>query len=61
VLVDELAPGGIAKELYLAVLIDRAARKPMIMASSEGGMDIEQVAEEQPEAIVKVHVDPLTG
>ena len=61
VLVDELAPGGIAKELYLAVLIDRAERKPMIMASSEGGMDIEAVAEETPEKIVKVHIDPSRG
>lgn len=61
VLLDELAPGGIAKELYLAVLIDRAARQPMIMASAAGGMDIEEVAEKTPEQIIKVHVDPLRG
>jgi succinyl-CoA synthetase beta subunit len=61
VLVDELAPGGIAKELYLAVLIDRAERRPMIMASASGGMDIEEVADKTPEQIVKLHVDPLTG
>lgn len=61
VLLDELAPGGIAQELYLAVLIDRAERKPMIMASAAGGMDIEAVAEETPEKIIKVHVDPIRG
>ncbi len=61
VLVDELAPGGIDQEIYLAVLIDRAKRRPMIMASAAGGMDIEQVAEETPEKIIKVHVDPFLG
>lgn len=61
VLVDELAPGGIDQELYLAVLIDRAARAPMIMASAAGGMDIEQVAEETPEKIIKVHIDVSRG
>ena len=44
VLIDEQAPG-IEQEIYLAVLIDRAKRLPMIMASAEGGMDIEEVAE----------------
>ncbi len=61
VLVDELAPGGIDQEIYLAVLIDRAQRRPMIMASAAGGMDIEQVAEETPEKIIKVHIDPFLG
>ena len=61
VLIDELAPGGIAKELYLAVLIDRAARLPMIMASADGGVDIEEVAATTPERIFKVHVDPYLG
>ena len=61
VLIDELAPGGIAKELYLAILIDRAARQPMIMASAEGGMDIEHVNATTPEKIVKVHVNPVDG
>jgi succinyl-CoA synthetase beta subunit len=60
VLIDEQAPG-IEQEIYLAVLIDRAKRMPMIMASSEGGMDIEQVAEETPEKIFTVHVDPTIG
>ncbi len=61
VLVDEVAPGGITQEIYLAVLIDRAARLPMIMASYEGGMDIEEVAATHPEKIFKVHVDPTVG
>jgi succinyl-CoA synthetase beta subunit len=61
VLVDELAPGGIEQEIYLAILTDRAARKPMIMASAEGGMDIEAVAEETPEKIFKVWIDPQLG
>lgn len=61
VLIDELAPGGIDKELYLAILIDRAARQPMIMASAEGGMDIEEVNATTPEKIIKMHVDPVEG
>ena len=61
VLIDELAPGGIEQEIYLAILTDRAAKKPMIMASYEGGMDIEEVAETQPEKIFKVWVDPSVG
>ncbi|MCA9972726.1 MAG: ADP-forming succinate--CoA ligase subunit beta [Anaerolineales bacterium] len=61
VLVDEQAPGGIDQEIYLAALIDRGRRRPMIMASAAGGMDIEQVAEETPEKIVKVHVEPAVG
>ncbi|MCP4428039.1 MAG: ADP-forming succinate--CoA ligase subunit beta, partial [Chloroflexi bacterium] len=48
-------------EIYLAVLIDRANRRPMIMASAAGGMDIEQVAEETPEKIIKVHIEPSLG
>lgn len=61
VLIDEVAPGGIAQEIYLAILTDRAARKPMIMASAEGGMDIEEVAATTPEKIFKVWVDPQLG
>ncbi len=61
VLIDEQAPGGIHQELYLAALIDRARRKPMIMASAAGGMDIEQVADETPEKIHLVHIDPTLG
>jgi len=51
----------IAHEYYLAILIDREEKMPLIMASCEGGMDIEEVAENTPEAIFKVHVDPQTG
>lgn len=60
VLVDEQAPG-IDQEIYLAVLIDRGRRLPMIMASAAGGMDIEEVAEKTPDLIFKVHVDPSLG
>ncbi len=60
VLVDEQAPG-INQEIYLAVLIDRAAGLPMLMASAAGGMDIEQVARETPEKLHKIHIDPFLG
>ncbi len=60
VLIDEQAPG-IEREIYLAVLIDRAKGLPMIMASAAGGMDIEEVAEKTPEKILKVHVEPALG
>ena len=51
----------IAKELYLSIIPDRATAKIVIMASEAGGMDIEQVAEETPEKIIKVFINPLTG
>ena len=51
----------IKKEYYLAVLLDRATSRPLIMASSEGGMDIEEVAEKHPEKIIKLWVDPAVG
>jgi succinyl-CoA synthetase beta subunit len=51
----------IARELYLAVVLDRAKAKPVLMLSSEGGVDIEKVAEETPEKILKEHFDPATG
>lgn len=51
----------IKKELYLSILPDRATAKNVIMASEAGGMDIEAVAEETPEKIIKVYVDPLLG
>src|ERR1041385_91405 len=51
----------IKKEFYLAVLLDRANSRPLIMASTEGGMDIEEVAEKHPEKIFKEYVDPLLG
>jgi len=51
----------IAKEFYLAILLDRAVKAPVFIASREGGTEIEQVAAERPEAIVKVPVDPRVG
>jgi len=51
----------IAKELYLSLLPDRATATIVIMASEAGGMDIEKVAAETPEKIIKVYIDPLTG
>ncbi|GAB4152410.1 MAG: ADP-forming succinate--CoA ligase subunit beta [Sphingomonadales bacterium] len=51
----------IARELYLSLLIDRATSRVAIMASTEGGMDIEAVAEETPEKIITLSVDPATG
>jgi succinyl-CoA synthetase beta subunit len=51
----------IEKELYLGMVPDRATAKIMVMASEAGGMDIEKVAEETPEKIIKVSVDPLVG
>ena len=51
----------IRKEYYVAVLTDRATQKVCVMASSEGGMDIEEVAHSTPEKILKVYADPLVG
>lgn len=51
----------IAKEYYLAILIDRAVSQPVFVASTEGGVDIEEVAEKSPDKIVRVHVDPAQG
>jgi len=51
----------IERELYLAVVLDRAAEDLAIIASTEGGMEIEEVAERAPEKIVTVHVDPAVG
>ena len=59
VLVDEAS--NIKNEIYLGITNDRAARKPVIMASSAGGVEIEEVARVTPEKIIKVHVDPLLG
>ena len=51
----------IARELYLGAVIDRSCGKMVIMASTEGGVEIEKVAEETPEKILKVEVDPMLG
>ncbi|MEE8151824.1 MAG: ADP-forming succinate--CoA ligase subunit beta [candidate division NC10 bacterium] len=59
VLVEEAMD--IHQEMYLGIVIDRSVDLPVIMASSAGGMDIEEVAQNRPEAITKVHVDPATG
>jgi len=58
-LIEETLP--IEKELYLGILVDRGEGKPVFMASSAGGMDIEQVAVERPEAILKQYIDPGMG
>lgn len=59
VLIDEAA--NIDQEIYLGITNDRAARRPVIMASAAGGVDIEEVAKTSPEKIIKVHIDPLLG
>jgi succinyl-CoA synthetase beta subunit len=59
VLVDEAA--NIEKEIYLGITNDRSVRKPVMMASSAGGVEIEEVARQTPEKIIKVHIDPLLG
>jgi len=51
----------IVKEYYLSAVLDRAARRILLMGSAEGGVEIEQVAAERPEAIITVHADPLLG
>jgi len=51
----------IARELYLALVLDRDARRVAVMASTEGGMDIEQVAHDTPDKIVRLHIDPVVG
>jgi succinyl-CoA synthetase beta subunit len=51
----------IAEEYYASIVFDRAAKAPLFMLSKEGGMDIEEVAERDPGAIARLHVDPLLG
>jgi succinyl-CoA synthetase beta subunit len=55
------AASDIAAELYASIVFDRSARKPLVMLSTRGGMDIEEVAQTEPEAIATLHVDPLLG
>jgi len=59
VLIDQAAQ--IETEIYLGITNDRAARKPVMMASAAGGVDIEEVARETPEKIIKTMIDPLLG
>jgi len=51
----------IAKEYYLSVTFDRGNKRPLFMFTTQGGVEIEQVADENPEALVMLHVDPLEG
>jgi succinyl-CoA synthetase beta subunit len=51
----------IAAEYYASIVFDRSAKAPLVMLSTKGGMDIEEVAEEDPGAIARLHVDPLLG
>ncbi|MEJ7820616.1 MAG: ADP-forming succinate--CoA ligase subunit beta [Rubrobacteraceae bacterium] len=51
----------IEREFYLTITVDRTAKKPLVLFSTEGGVDIEEVAETNPEAIVRLHIDPLVG
>jgi succinyl-CoA synthetase beta subunit len=51
----------IEKEYYLSITFDRGAKKPLFMFTKEGGVDIEEVAAERPDALVRLHVDPLVG
>ena len=59
VLIDPAAE--IKQEIYLAITNDRGASKPLIMTSMEGGMDIEELNRERPEAIIREHIDPISG
>ena len=57
--IEEVAP--IKKEYYLGLVLDRTAEMPVMIASTEGGMEIEKVAAESPDKIIKVRIDPLIG
>src|SRR5919107_1601188 len=51
----------IDEEYYAAILLDRSEKKPLAMLSRMGGMDVEEIAERDPNAIVRIHIDPLVG
>src|SRR6516162_10027212 len=55
------AASEIAAEYYASVVFDRSAKAPLVMLSTKGGMDIEEVADTDPDAIARLHVDPLLG
>jgi succinyl-CoA synthetase beta subunit len=55
------AASNIEAEYYASIVFDRSAKAPLVMLSTRGGMDIEQVSEEDPDAIATLHVDPLLG
>ena len=51
----------IAKEYYASILLDRREGRPLAMVSAQGGVDIEEVAEKDPDALKRIHIDPLVG
>jgi succinyl-CoA synthetase beta subunit len=55
------AASDIAEEYYASIVFDRSAKAPLMLLSTQGGMDIEEVAERDPNAIARLHVDPLIG
>src|ERR1041385_1823076 len=55
------AASSIASEYYASIVFDRSAKRPLVMLSTQGGMDIEEVADTNPDAIARLHVDPLLG
>ena len=55
------AASDIAAEYYASIVFDRSAKRPLVMLSTQGGMDIEEVADTNPDAIARLHVDPLLG
>src|SRR3954462_14722694 len=55
------AASDIAAEYYASIVFDRSAKRPLVMLSTQGGMDIEEVAQRDPNAIARLHVDPLLG
>ena len=55
------AASDIAEEYYASVVFDRSAKRPLILLSKEGGVEIEEVADSNPDAIARLHVDPLLG
>ncbi|MDQ3942534.1 MAG: ADP-forming succinate--CoA ligase subunit beta [Actinomycetota bacterium] len=55
------AGANIESEMYLSIMVDREAKKPLVLFSTEGGVDIEEVAERNPDAIVRIYIDPLLG
>ncbi|MCE4611211.1 MAG: ADP-forming succinate--CoA ligase subunit beta [Desulfurococcales archaeon] len=59
ILVEEAVP--FERELYVSITIDRSERKPVVLASAYGGVDIEEIARERPESIIRYHVDPFLG
>ncbi len=58
-LIEEAIPHDV--ELYVGMVIDRSERKPVVLASRYGGMDLEEIAKEKPDSIVRLHVDPFIG